>query len=438
MFRSRRFLFVMEPRIRRDMPRLMVPISFKPDANSPHRSHSRSSSDVTAETSFVPIVAKPKLCVSTLDRKRKPRPKPIHLATLSFEPPKKRKDTFDIEEFEKLDESVVETKNELGMGSGGTVYLVFHRDKNVTMAKKVIHNIHPQRSKELMRELRVLNQCKHENIISFFGANHVNGELNIYMEYMDVGSLEKISKIAGRLHEDVLTKIAVQVIEALVYLYDTHRVIHRDIKPSNILVNSKGQVKICDFGVSGQVENSIANTFVGTGFYMSPERIQAGKYSTQSDTWSLGLTLLELALGYYPFGDPPQDLNEIAVPLAEFELLQRIVHDQPPELDFEYSEIFRSFIRDSLIKDATKRPSPKEILRSHPIVAQETQLNIDMVQWARSFLDPNLSEQQMHRWSLTQEHKRQSLLDKRKSKVRSSQLGKEVSGLRTNLKSLEL
>jgi mitogen-activated protein kinase kinase len=89
-----------------------------------------------------------------------------------------------------------------------------------------------------------------------------------------------------------------------------------DIKPSNILFNSKGQVKICDFGVSGELINSIADTFVGTSTYMSPERIQGAQYTVKSDVWSVGISLIELALGRFPFadddrGDSDSDLSDL-------------------------------------------------------------------------------------------------------------------------------
>ena len=129
-------------------------------------------------------------------------------------------------------------------------------------------------------------------------------------------SLDSISKNFGPVRVDVLGKIAEAVLGGLTYLYQAHRIMHRDIKPSNILVNSRGQIKLCDFGVSSELENSVADTFVGTGTYMAPERIQGSPYTVKSDVWSVGLTLMELAIGKFPFSIENDD--ELAAQLVGF------------------------------------------------------------------------------------------------------------------------
>ena len=143
------------------------------------------------------------------------------------------------------------------------------------------------------------------NIIITFLSD---GEINICMEYMDGGSLDLVLKKTGKIPEPYSRKITyavsfillyffiftryyptdlpmfsvyilsslfiIQVLRGLSYLREKHQIIHRDVKPSNILVNSQGEIKICDFGVSGQLIDSMANSFVGTRSYMSPERLQ--------------------------------------------------------------------------------------------------------------------------------------------------------------------
>ena len=163
---------------------------------------------------------------------------------------------------------------------------------------------------------------------------------------------------------DVLGKITVAILNGLNYLYDTHRIMHRDIKPSNVLVNSKGSIKLCDFGVSGELVNSVADTFVGTSTYMAPERIQGAKYSIKSDVWSVGLTVMELAIGRFPF-----DASETVVggreqgPAGILDLLQQIVHEPPPKLpkSSAFPVILDEMIQSCLRNKQEERPTPREL-----------------------------------------------------------------------------
>ncbi|KAG8791448.1 MAP kinase kinase (MEK), partial [Serendipita sp. 399] len=222
---------------------------------------------------------------------------------------------------------------DLGSGNGGSVKKVTHIPTGTTMAKKIVLiDAKPSVRKQILRELHILHGCSDPHIVSFYGAFVTDPNVCICMEYMDKGSLDGIYKRSGPIPIDVIGKIAYAVLSGLTYLYDVHRIIHRgkisllafiftiidgvafpqDIKPSNMLVNSSGEVKICDFGVSGELINSIADTFVGTSTYMSPERIQGAQYTVKSDVWSMGISLIELALGRFPFAESSSDDSDLS------------------------------------------------------------------------------------------------------------------------------
>jgi mitogen-activated protein kinase kinase len=182
-------------------------------------------------------------------------------------------------------------------------------------------------------------------------------------------SLDRISKDFGPVRVDVLGKIAESVLGGLVYLYEAHRIMHRDIKPSNVLVNSRGSIKLCDFGVAGETVNSIANTFVGTSTYMAPERIQGGAYTVKSDVWSVGLTIMELAVGRFPFDQNDKEAGErtTAGPLGILDLLQTIVHEPAPKLPKSdaFPPILDEFIAKCLLKNPDERPTPRQLFVSN-------------------------------------------------------------------------
>ncbi|KAJ3097475.1 MAP kinase kinase (MEK) [Phlyctochytrium planicorne] len=274
----------------------------------------------------------------------------------------------------------IDVISELGAGNGGTVNKVLHRPTHTTMARKIMH-VECKKSvqKQILRELQILKTCNSPYIVSFYGAFMNENNISICMEFMDLGSLDRVYKVLTSLEEEVLGQITLSVIKGLVYLYDEHKIIHRDVKPSNILLNSAGQVKLADFGVSGEVTNSIVKTFVGTSAYMSPERIKGMKYSVQCDVWSLGITLMELAMGRFPF---PAD----GKPLTLFELLECIVEEPLPDLPKgRFSEQFSAFVRRCLIKDDNDRPKPKGLL-TDPFCVKHEASHMDMKKWAEDFL----------------------------------------------------
>jgi mitogen-activated protein kinase kinase len=170
---------------------------------------------------------------------------------------------------------------------------------------------------QIIMELDILHKCVSPFIIDFYGAFFQEGSVYICIEHMDGGSVDKL--YGDGVPEGVLRKITLSTVMGLKSLKDDHNIIHRDVKPTNILVNSRGQVKICDFGVSGNLVASIAKTNIGCQSYMAPERISGGgmasagagggTYSVQSDIWSLGLSIIECALGRYPY--PPETYDNI-------------------------------------------------------------------------------------------------------------------------------
>lgn len=168
------------------------------------------------------------------------------------------------------------------------------------------------------------------------------------------------------------------MVAGLVYLHKTLRIVYRDIKPNNLLLNSRGELKISDFGVSGQLTSSVSNclSWVGTVTYMSPERIKGDSYSYDSDLWSLGLTLLECALGRYPY-PPPGDVS--GQPLGFWELLEYIVVEAPPLLPRDdghsFSAEFADFISLCMQKECACRPASTDLAK-HPFLKMHQNVNL--------------------------------------------------------------
>lgn len=200
----------------------------------------------------------------------------------------------------------------IGKGSTGAVLEAVHKPTGTRLALKVINIYDKGRRNQLIREICTLydascprygartrtgrvvgrirshadayiNQPPRYSLVTFYGAFHREGCITLALEMMDGGALSNLVAQLGPIPEAAMANMVFQILWALAYLKHEKRV-HRDIKPSNLLINSRGEVKVTDFGVSAELQSSVqmCGTFVGTFKYMSPERIRNQPYNYAS------------------------------------------------------------------------------------------------------------------------------------------------------------
>lgn len=271
---------------------------------------------------------------------------------------KERDHGIDINSFDELEDLGVS----LGKGSGGTVKMMMHLPTETRVAiKQISLSVAEDVREKLFREIRTHHKSSHPNVVEFYGAFYFDSDVYIALECMK-GSLKDLLRLVKALPEEILVHIAWQVLQGLVYLHKDLHLVHRDIKPANILLNTRGQVKVADFGVSGEIENTLglAKTFVGTSWYMDPDRIEGKHHSSTADVWSFGLTIMECALGYFPYTPPGQCTED----LGYFDIHEAVVKRDAPRLPSDqFSEPFCDIIEKCLMKNLFKRPASEQLLK---------------------------------------------------------------------------
>jgi len=257
----------------------------------------------------------------------------------------------------------------LGRGAYGVVEKMKHRQTGTILAvKRITATVNSVEQKRLIMDLDIsMRSSDCQFTVHFYGAMFREGDVWICMEVMDTSldqfylkAFEKNTNAENQvIPEEVLGKIAISVIQALHYLHTELSVIHRDVKPSNILISKNGEVKMCDFGISGYLVDSYAKTIdAGCKPYMAPERIDPsgnpGNYDVRSDVWSFGISMVEVSTGVFPY----------ATWTSPFEQLKSVVHEPSPRLPpNKFTSDYEDFITQTLHKQVDNRATYADLRR---------------------------------------------------------------------------
>jgi serine/threonine kinase 3 len=266
----------------------------------------------------------------------------------------------------------------------GAVFKAVHKESGQLLAIKQV----PVDSdlQDIIKEISIMQQCDSPYVVKYYGSYFKNTDLWIVMEYCGAGSVSDIMRIIPRpLKEEEIAVILYYALKGLEYLH-FKRKIHRDIKAGNILLNLDGQAKLADFGVAGQLTDTMAkrNTVIGTPFWMAPEVIQEVGYDCLADVWSLGITALEMAEGRPPYAD-----------VHPMRAIFMIPTKPPPSVKEpeKFSPEFCDFISKCLVKNPEERPSATALLQQKFFrLTKSVNVLKDLVQYAMSLVEEEEQE----------------------------------------------
>ncbi|KAM0474392.1 hypothetical protein ACHAPX_007729 [Trichoderma viride] len=269
----------------------------------------------------------------------------------------------------------------IGQGSFGSVFLALHAVTGELLAVKQVDTPAPgengpadSRKKSMIdalkREISLLRELRHPNIVQYLGCSSSTDNLNIFLEYVPGGSVQTMLNSYGALPEPLVRSFVRQILTGLSYLHNMD-IIHRDIKGANILVDNKGTIKISDFGISKKLEasnilNGAANnkhrpSLQGSVFWMAPEVVKQTSYTRKADIWSLGCLVVEMMTGSHPFPD-----------CSQLQAIFRIGGGKAtPTIPEHASDDAKTFLNQTFELDHNLRPSADDLMLS-PFLAQIT------------------------------------------------------------------
>ncbi|KAJ9151836.1 Protein kinase byr2 [Pleurostoma richardsiae] len=269
----------------------------------------------------------------------------------------------------------------IGQGSFGCVYLALHAVTGELLAVKQVETPSPgangqndSRKKSMIealkREISLLRDLRHPNIVQYLGCGSSSDYLNIFLEYVPGGSVQTMLNSYGALPEPLVRSFVRQILTGLSYLHNRD-IIHRDIKGANILVDNKGTIKISDFGISKKLEasnilsgannNKHRPSLQGSVFWMAPEVVKQTSYTRKADIWSLGCLVVEMMTGTHPFPD-----------CTQLQAIFKIGGSRAaPTIPDHASDEAKKFLSQTFEIDHNKRPSADELMLS-PFLAPIT------------------------------------------------------------------
>jgi len=245
----------------------------------------------------------------------------------------------------------------LGIGTFGKVRIAEHKHTGHKVAIKIL-NRRQMRTMEMeekaKREIKILRLFIHPHIIRLYEVIYTPTDIFVVMEYCKYGELFDCIVEKGRLQEDEARRIFQQIISGVEYCH-RNMVVHRDLKPENLLLDSKYNVKLADFGLSNVMHDGhFLKTSCGSPNYAAPEVISGKLYAgPEVDVWSCGVILYALLCGTLPFDD--DNIPNL------FKKIKGGIYILPSHL----SALARDLIPRMLVVDPMKRITIREI-REHP------------------------------------------------------------------------